>query len=401
MPDAVNEAHTFAMGAPLPFSDTEYAGRNDETRRRMAAANLDALLLFHQESMFYLFGYDQLGYWVYQTAIMTPGSRDIRALSRIVDHDLIVGLPNVHEVRTWIDDDLRNPGQITVEMLREMGVLRPGARIGIELQSHALLPIFYKAIIEALPEDVTLVDASHLVTDQRIAKSDSEIVYMREAGKVMDAAYAAAFETFREGMRETEILGAAMSAMFAAGGHVPAIVPPFATGPRTLSRTHGAAVDRRVRVNEPMTIEPGCSRHRYHAVGVQTRWLGEPPAKVQETFDGLLTAIDAATALIRPGVTTSAVAIEMNRALDEAGLLIPGSHHGYGTGIGYPPTWLDTLRIKTTDPYTLQKNTTFFLLTQFGVEGVSDLPVTLFAGVPVVVTEDGCEVLSSTPLSLT
>lgn len=167
-----------------------------------------------------------------------------------------------------------------------------------------------------------------------------------------------------------------------------------------MSKTHGAAVDRRIQLDEPMTIEPGCSRYRYHAVGVQTRWLGEPPANVQRTFDSLLEVLSAARSFIRPGVPTAELAKEINRALDQFGMYIPGSHHGYGTGIGYPPTWLDNLRIKETDQHILEENMTFFLLTHWTVEREAHLPIELFVGEPILVTSDGCERLSSTPLSL-
>jgi len=400
MPDFPDNQTSSMIGMPLPFTNGEYRRRIDAARASMAEQKLDAILLFHQESMFYLFGYDQLGYWVYQTAILTVDSPEIMVLSRVVDAHLIEGLPYVKEVRNWLDDSTRDPGHATVDLLREMGLLASGKRVGIELRSHALLPYYLRSIESALPGGVQLIDASDLVTELRLRKSDSEVVYMREAGKVMDASYAAAFEAFKPGALETEVLGAAMMGMFKAGGHVPSIVPPFSSGPRTMSKTHGAAVDRRIKAGEPMTIEPGSSRHRYHAVGVQTRWLGEPPAKVQKTFDELLQSQAAALAMIRPGVSAADVAREINRALDGFGMYIPGSHHGYGTGIGYPPTWLDNLRIKETDGHVLEKNMTFFLLAHWTVEGVADLPVELFLGEPILVTADGCERLSSTPLSL-
>ncbi len=389
------------MGMPLPFTNGEYRRRVDAARARMAEQGLDAILLFHQESMFYLFGYDQLGYWVYQTAVLRADSPDIVALSRVADHDLIAGLPGVSEVRVWKDDALLNPAQVTVDLLRELGLLASGKRVGIELRSHALLPYYYQSILDNLPAGTRLEDASDLVTELRLRKSDAEAAYVREAGKVVDAAYRAAFEAFRPGVLETEILGAAMNGMFRAGGHVPAIVPPLSTGPRTLSKTHGAAVDRKVRQGEPLSIEPGASRHRYHAVGVQTRWLGEPPNQVQKTFDNLLESLKAGRQVIKAGTSTSMLAREINRALDSFGLGYPGNHHGYGTGIGYPPTWLDNMRIKETDTHVLEKNMVFFMFAHWTLRDVAELPIELFVGEPILVTETGCERLSSTPLSLT
>ena len=47
------------IGMPLPFKNGEYKHRIDTVRARMSKENLDILLLYHQESMFYLFGPDQ------------------------------------------------------------------------------------------------------------------------------------------------------------------------------------------------------------------------------------------------------------------------------------------------------------------------------------------------------
>ncbi|RWA58412.1 Xaa-Pro peptidase family protein [Mesorhizobium sp.] len=395
----VPEETSSMIGMPLPFTNGEYSRRIDAVRKRLVEEKLDALLIFHQESMFYLFGYEQTGYWIYQTAILTADNPEITVFVRTADEHMVRGLPYVGDVRTWKDDSANDPIAITVDLLRERGVLGNGKRIGIELKTHALLPFYHKRLNEALP---SLVDASDLITELRIRKSDAEVVCMREAGKVLDAAYAGAFDALRPGVLETEVLAAALTGMFRAGGHVPAIVPPFASGPRLLSWTHGHAVDRRILPNEAVTIEPGGSRHRYHAVGVQTRWVGgEPTAKVQQTFDELIQAQEAAVSMIRPGVSTADAAREINRVLKQFELYKPGAHSGYGTGIGYPPTWLDTLRIMESDRHVFERNMTFFLVSYWAVKEVGDVTTELCLGEPFIVTDTGCERLSATPLSLT
>lgn len=392
------EETSWVIGMPLPFTNGEYRQRIDAARKRLVEEKLDAILLFHQESMYYLFGYETI-YWIYQTAILTPDNSDIAVVIRSADRTLVNGLPYVQEVRMWRDDSMDDPVSMTIDLLRERGVLGDGKRIGIELKSHALLPFYYKKLTNALPN---LVDASDLITELRIRKSDAEVVYMREAGKVLDAAYAGAFEALRPGVLETEVLAAAVTGMFKAGGHVPSTLPPFASGPRIKSWTHASAVDRRILENEPVVIEPGGSRHRYHAVGQQTRYSsGEPPIEVQQTFDKLLQAAEVAVAMIRPGVPVADVARHLNRALDEFGLYKPGDHHGYGTGMGFAPSWLDTLKIMETDQHIFERNTTFFLISYWNVKEANGSTTELCLGEPFVVTDAGCERLSATPLSLT
>lgn len=386
------------IGVPLPFSAEEYARRVEQARAALEAERLDALVLFHQESMYYLFGYDQLGYWVYQAAILTPDG-DITVLSRGADHDLIAGLPGVAEVRTWKDDSHDEPALMTRDMLAEAGVLEAGARIGLELRTHALLPYHHGRLHAALSEVADVVDASDVITELRLRKSPAEVEYSRQAGRAVDAGYEAAFAALRSGAREVEVLGAALSGMFAAGGNMPAIAPPLASGPRTLAKTHGAATQRVIEPDELFQIEVGGCCERYHAVGVQSKWLGTPPQAIADRYEGLLEALASGREVTAPGAAVADVARAVNRTMERHGAYVPGAHVGYGTGIGFPPTWLDNLRIKETDPHVLEPGMVFFMFVHETVQH-DGVPIELFVGEPMLVTERGADRLSTTPLSL-
>ena len=78
---------------------------------------------------------------------------------------------------------------------------------------------------------------------------------------------------------------------------------------------------------------------------------------------------------------------------------VAGRHVGYGTGIGFPPTWLDNLRIKETDPHVLERNFVFFLFAHHTVEHAGER-LELFVGAPILVSATGNERLSRTALRL-
>ena len=387
------------IGMPLPFEDAEYRGRIDKARRALHDAKLDAILLYHQESMYYLFGYDQLGYWVYQTAILSAESEKVKVVCREADYNFIDGLHFVEEMRNWLDDSADDPAKVTVDVLRESGLLGSSKRIGIELRSHALLPAYYEALRTALAGQCELVDASELITDLRLRKSSAEIEYMKRAAQVMDAGFEAAFKIMRPGIAETEVLAASMAASFAAGGDVPAIFPPTASGPRTLSETHGAATSRKIQNNEPFVFEIGGCYRRYHAVGVQSKWIGDVPSDIRTAYDVLTEGLEVGLQGLKPGVPTSQLANKVNTFLEGKGMYSPGRHIGYGTGIGYPPTWLDNLRIKVTDTHVLEPGMTFFYMLHRTVP-TSSGPVVLFVGEPILITDQGCAQLKSVPFRL-
>jgi Xaa-Pro dipeptidase len=389
------------LGMPLPFEEAEYARRLDAARAALAEAGLDAIILFGQESLHYLFGYDQLGYWIYQPVVLTAAASEVTVLARPLDHDLIEGLPFVRELRAWRDDSAAHddPSGLTREMLADLGLLGAGRRIGIELRTHALLPYYYEKLRAALDGRCELVDASDLITELRLRKSDAEVAYAREAGRIMDAGFAAGFAAMRPGATEADVLADSLSAMLKAGGEMPALAPPLGAGARTLGKTHGAATQRVLREDEPFLLEIGGCKARYHAVGVQTKWLGTPPPRIQATYDVLVEALELGLEVVAPGVPVTDVARRVKAELARHDIPVAGRHVGYGTGIGFPPTWLDNLRIKETDPHVLECNFVFFLFAHHTVAHAGER-LELFAGAPILVTATGNERLSRTALRL-
>ena len=381
----------------LPFEVSEYEARIERTRAAMRDARLDLLLLVHQESLYYLFGYDQIGYWVYQTVVLSADGSAPTAICRRADELMIRESPFIKEIRPWMDDSHVNPGAFTVDILRERHGLSARPRIGIEKKTHALLPYYYDLLRAAIPDGVELVDASDLVTELRLLKSPAELAYMRRAAQIMDRAFTAAFAAARPGARECDLNATVLHTLSSLGADYPAVAPPIASGPRTLTQTHGAATERVMQNGDPFTIEIGAPYKRYHAVAVHSGHLGEPAPEIRRLYDGLREGIEAGLEMIRPGLPAARVATTVVGRLEAQGLSRKGRHVGYGIGIGYPPTWLDNLRIKETDPHALHEGMTFFLfagaLTKRGDR-------CLYLGEPVAVSRDGCERLSALPREL-
>jgi Xaa-Pro dipeptidase len=379
-----------------PFERAEHDERLRRTRAAMRAAGLDVLLVFHQEHMFYLAGYDQIGYWVYQVLIVPAADQPMTAVVRKVDELLVRDGGIVTDVRVWLDDATRDPAEQTADILAERELLT-GKRIGIERKSHALLPYYYDLLRAAL-RGAELVDASDLVTELRLLKSPAEVACMRRAGAIMDAGVEAAWEALRPGVRECDVHAAVAAAMYRAGGEHPSVAPPMGTGPRTLTQTHGAATTREVRAGDPFLLEVGGCHRRYHAVCMRTASVGPPGDRMRSMHDAIREATDAGLAAIRPGVPTADVARLVHEGMARHGYSRRGPHDGYGLGLGYPPTWIDSLRIKETDPHVLAEGMTFlFHSGLLAPEG--DHYVAL--GDPILVTAAGHERLTRLGRELT
>jgi Xaa-Pro dipeptidase len=379
------------MTAQLPFAEREFEARQAALWAAMEDANLDGLLLFNQESLYYLYGYDQIGYWVYQTFVVPRGGQPV-AICRRADEMIVRGSPWVADVKVWMDDSDVDPGDLTRSVLEELDLLGPSRRIGVEMKTHALLPYYYAMVSSRLAGAVELVDVSDIVTELRIRKSPQEMVYLREASVIMDAGFKAGLREARAGVRECDIHAAICDAMYRAGGELPAVPPPIASGPRTLTQTHGGATERRLEPGEAVTIEVGGVRKRYHTVALRSAHVGTPPPEIVRLHDGLTAALRAGLAAVRPGMRSAELARVTLDELERHGYDRRRRHVGYGTGIGYPPTWLDSLRIKESDTHTLDPGTSVFLfLGAFTPDGSNYLGI----GDPILVTEDGVERLTT------
>ena len=56
---------------PIHFSTGEMQARKDRPAAAISDAGLDALLMFQQESMFWLTGYDTFGFSMFQCVVLT------------------------------------------------------------------------------------------------------------------------------------------------------------------------------------------------------------------------------------------------------------------------------------------------------------------------------------------
>ncbi len=72
------------MTRNLHFTEAEFDSRRHRLCEKLKSAGLDALLMFRQELMYYMTGYDTFGYVFFQTIVMTADGRFV-LLTRSAD----------------------------------------------------------------------------------------------------------------------------------------------------------------------------------------------------------------------------------------------------------------------------------------------------------------------------
>ena len=92
----------------LHFSDQEFSKRKSKVIKSMKEQSIDALLMFRQESMYWLTGYDTFGYVFFQTLILDQKG-NVVLLTRAPDLRQAQNTSNIEDIRIWIDKDGSNP----------------------------------------------------------------------------------------------------------------------------------------------------------------------------------------------------------------------------------------------------------------------------------------------------
>ena len=86
----------------LHFSVEEFKNRKDKVIKLLNEEKLDAILMFRQESMYWLTGYDTFGYVFFQTLVLDKKG-NIILLTRAPDLRQAQNTSNINDIRIWVD----------------------------------------------------------------------------------------------------------------------------------------------------------------------------------------------------------------------------------------------------------------------------------------------------------
>ncbi len=376
----------------LHFSVEELAGRRTRACREMARAGLDGLLVFRQESMYYLTGYDSFGYVFFQCLYLGADGR-MTLLTRAPDLRQARETSVIDDIRIWVDGPLAAPAEALRVLLDAHGC--QGGRLGVEYEAYGLTARNGKRLEAALDGFCTLTDASELVSRLRLIKSEAEIAYVRRAAAFADRALDEARRLARPGAFEGDILAAMQGAVFKGGGDYPGNAFIVGSGPGALLCRYYAG-RRTLDADDQLTLEwAGVERH-YHACMMRTIRIGAPPPRQIEMYEAAQDALLAVEDGLRPGRTLGEAFDAHARALDAAGYQAHRLNAcGSSLGTTFAPNWMDWPMLYHDNPVEAAPGMVFFVhIIIFDSE--RGLAMTL--GRTSLITEAGAEPLSAAPL---
>ena len=378
----------------IHFTRQEFAQRKERVLRELAAARLDGLLIFRQESMYWLTGYDTFGYVFFQCLYLGADGR-LMLLTRAPDllqakHTSVIG-----DIRIWVDGPDAQPATELREILRSFGCT--GRKLGVEYEAYGLTARNGMRLNAALDGFCRLEDASDLVSRLRVVKSPAEIAYVHKAAELADLALDEAHRLAGPGAFEGDIIAAMQGAVFRGGGDDPANEYIIGSGADALLFRYFTG-RRTLDARDQLTLEFAGTYRHYHACLMRTIPIGEPLPGQREMHKVSVDALEACKEALKPGRPIGEVFDAYARVCDAAG---HRAHRlnatGYSLGTTFAPNWMDWPMFYHGNPEPAAPGMVFFIHILILDSGRG---LAMTTGQTVLVTETGNEVLSRRPLDL-
>lgn len=341
----------------LHFDQTEFDARRDRLVIEMAQRKLDAMLLFAQESMYWLTGYDTFGFCFFQCLVVKADGSMV-LMTRSADLRQARQTSTLENIVVWTDREGVNPAVELRNLLNELDLL--GCRIGVEYDTHGLTARNGRLLDEEMKTFATIEDASGVVPRLRLFKSAAEIAKAEKAAALSDDALDAALPLVRQGGDEGAILAAMQGAIFTGGGDYPANEFVIGSGADALLCRYKAG-RRKLNKNDQLTLEWSGAFHHYHAPMMRTILTGKASKRHQELYEAARDSLIAVEETMVPGRTFGDVFDAHAKVMEGHGL----TRHrlntcGYSVGARFAPSWMDPQMFHAGNPEPVAPGMTLF-----------------------------------------
>ena len=384
----------------LNFTRAEYAERLRKVRVAMESSGVDLLVVTDPSNMHWLTGYDGWTFYVHQCVLVAKDGepvwygrgQDAQGAKRTayLGHDNIVGYAD-----HYVQSTERHPMDYLAQVIAERGWAK--AVIGVEMDNYYFSAAAFASLQKHLP-NARFKDVTALVNWQRAVKSPTELGFMRQAGRIVEAMHARIVDKVEPGLRKNdlvaEIFDAGIRGVDGYGGDYAAIVPLLPSG-QDAAAPHLTWDDRPMKAGEGTFFEIAGCYNRYHCPLSRTVFLGKPTQAFLDAEKATLEGMEAGLAAAKPGNTCEDIAKAFFAVLKRYGI-VKDNRTGYPIGLSYPPDWGErTMSLRLGDRTELRPGMTFHFMTGLWLETMG-LEITE----SIAITETGVECLSSVPRKL-
>jgi Xaa-Pro aminopeptidase len=353
-------------------------GRRERVARRFKAESADAFLISSPTNVRYLSGF----------------TGEDATLIVMKDRSIIVSdgrfTTQLGEECPGLDAHIRPIGQMMPEAIalvaRGLGIRR------LAFESAELSVAAHEDLRGRLPA-VEMVGVSHWIEVLRAVKDREEVAAIREAIIVAERAYGMLRNGLREGESEKDV-GDALEGYLRRCGATAASFPPIvAVGKRSALPHARPTATTRIGDADFVLIDWGATGSPYKSDLTRVLVTGKVSPKFEKIYRTVLAAQECGIAAIRPGARAGDVDAEARSVIEEAGF---GRFFGHGLGHG--------LGMDIHEAPRLRKGADDRLLPGMVVTVEPGIYIPDWGGIrvedDVLVTPDGCEVLTRVPKSL-
>ena len=378
----------------LHFSKKEFSERKYKILKSMKDQNLDALLMFRQESMYWLTGYDTFGYVFFQTLVLDKNGNTI-LLTRAPDLRQAQNTSNIEDIRIWVDKDGSNPTDDLKIILDELSL--KGKNIGVEYEAYGMTGRNALRLNKSLENYCNVEDQSELITKLRVVKSQEEIFYVKKAAELADIALDQAWKYTKAGASEAKILAEMQKAVLEGGGDYPANEYIIGSGHNALLCRYQAE-KRNLSNQDQLSIEWAGTYKHYHSAMFRTIPIGKADPKHIKMHEACVEALIACENKLKSGNKVGEVFDVHAKTFDDHGYKKSRMNAcGYSLGSTFSPNWMDWPMLYTGNPYIIEPGNIFFMH-MILMDSENQLAMNL--GETYLVTEDGNERLGKQKLDL-
>jgi Xaa-Pro aminopeptidase len=350
-----------------------YAERIAAVREEIESRGVDALLIQSRTDQFYLTGFTGEDGGL----LLTP-----RQVVLLTDSRFDESADRKAPYAKKIIRKSRGPAE-TAKIIRRHKL----AVIGYD--PHVMSVYEFTALKKEL-SGVKLRPLSGICDTLRQAKTDSEVDAISHAVVIAEQAFKATLKFIRPGRSEQEVAAKLDYEMRRRGATGSAFGPIVASGPNA-SLPHHEPGSRLLEANEGILIDWGARADWYVSDLTRMVWLGRIPPRMRKICDVVTEALAAGIDAVVPGKAGRQVDAAARKVITNAGF---GKQFGHALGHGIGLMVHESPRLAKTSEDELEPGMVVTIEPGIYLPGVGGVRLEE----DVLVTESGCEVLSTLPL---